>query len=391
MKKFTSAILCGAIILSAAILPVFTGTVHSNEITQLLENREYYEKDDILVKVYEFDCKDGIGGISLDVNYDSENNGNNLDFYDVTSTNGYYEVHHDNSVGRLSIGIISDKINIKEEQPDTTVKIAVGFKSLNKLQASFIKFSYDVRIFADANRKTNNNYNVSDSMYIYSGSTENVDYEEYVNNIVGNELCDTDTDITTDTDIDTDTATDTDTISDTDTQTDTDTNSDIDTPTDTDTNSDTDTPADTDTNSDTDNPTDTDTNSDTDTPTHTDTNSDTDTPTHTDTNSDTDNPTHTDTNSDTDNPTDTDTNSDTDNPIIEPPKYIYGDVDFDNKITSVDALIVLRNSVKLDELTPLKTKLGDVDGDENITSADSLEILRYSVGLKSDTLTGNVM
>ena len=343
MKKFTSAILCGAIILSAAILPVFTGTVHSNEITQLLENREYYEKDDILVKVYEFDCKDGIGGISLDVNYDSENNGNNLDFYDVTSTNGYYEVHHDNSVGRLSIGIISDKINIKEEQPDTTVKIAVGFKSLNKLQASFIKFSYDVRIFADANRKTNNNYNVSDSMYIYSGSTENVDYEEYVNNIVGNELCDTDTDITTDTDIDTDTATDTDTISDTDTQTDTDTNSDIDTPTDT------------------------------------------------DTNSDTDNPTHTDTNSDTDNPTDTDTNSDTDNPIIEPPKYIYGDVDFDNKITSVDALIVLRNSVKLDELTPLKTKLGDVDGDENITSADSLEILRYSVGLKSDTLTGNLM
>ena len=325
MKKFTSAILCGAIILSAAILPVFTVTVHSNEITQLLENREYYEKDDILVKVYEFDCKDGIGGISLDVNYDSENNGNNLDFYDVTSTNGYYEVHHDNSVGRLSIGIISDKINIKEEQPDTTVKIAVGFKSLNKLQASFIKFSYDVRIFADANRKTNNNYNVSDSMYIYSGSTENVDYEEYVNNIVGNELCDTDT------------------------------------------NSDTDTPADTDTNSDTDNPTDTDTNSDTDTPTHTDTNSD------------------------TDNPTDTDTNSDTDNPIIEPPKYIYGDVDFDNKITSVDALIVLRNSVKLDELTPLKTKLGDVDGDENITSADSLEILRYSVGLKSDTLTGNLM
>ena len=359
MKKFTSAILCGAIILSAAILPGFTGTIHSSEITQSLESKEYYEKDDILVKVYEFNCEDGIGGISLDVNYDSDNNGNNLDFYDVTSTDGYYEVHYDNSVGRLSIGIISDNINSCNEQADTTVKIAVGFKSLNILQASFIKFSYDVRIFADAKRKTNNNYNVSDSLYIYNSSTSDIDYKNYVNNIVGNKLGDTDTD----------TATDTDTISDTDTATDTYITSDTDTTTDTDTTSDTDTTTDTNIISDTDTATETDTNSDTDTATDTDTTTDTDTSTD----------------------TDTDTSTDNDKPIIEPPKYIFGDVDFDNNVTSLDALIVLRNSVKLDELNPLQTKLGDVDGDGNITSADSLEILRHSVGLKSDFLTGNIM
>ena len=61
-----------------------------------------------------------------------------------------------------------------------------------------------------------------------------------------------------------------------------------------------------------------------------------------------------------------------------------GDLDGDNAITSADALLILRMSVGLDEVTDAKRKLGDIDGDNDITSGDALALLRYSVGLSED-------
>lgn len=59
----------------------------------------------------------------------------------------------------------------------------------------------------------------------------------------------------------------------------------------------------------------------------------------------------------------------------------YGDVDNDSKITSADALSILRYSVKLDEFNKYQVKLADVNKDNNVDSLDSLTVLRYSVGL----------
>lgn len=69
--------------------------------------------------------------------------------------------------------------------------------------------------------------------------------------------------------------------------------------------------------------------------------------------------------------------------LMEPPKLILGDVDGDGEITSADALFALRQSVKLENLTPEAIKMADIDNDGEITSADSLSILRMSVGLEN--------
>ena len=63
--------------------------------------------------------------------------------------------------------------------------------------------------------------------------------------------------------------------------------------------------------------------------------------------------------------------------------YIYGDIDNDGKITSADSLLILRQSVNLENFDDIHKELADVDGDGVITSADALEVLRYSVGLPS--------
>ena len=60
---------------------------------------------------------------------------------------------------------------------------------------------------------------------------------------------------------------------------------------------------------------------------------------------------------------------------------MFGDVDWDGKITSADSLKVLRVSVKLETLEDYEIQLADVDGSHEINSADSLEILRCSVNL----------
>ena len=70
---------------------------------------------------------------------------------------------------------------------------------------------------------------------------------------------------------------------------------------------------------------------------------------------------------------------------------IIGDVDNDGRITSADALLVLRNSVGLEFFSDEVKKLADVDKDGKITSADSLDILRYSVGLSRNNDIGKTL
>ena len=62
---------------------------------------------------------------------------------------------------------------------------------------------------------------------------------------------------------------------------------------------------------------------------------------------------------------------------------LLGDVDGDNKINSLDSLLILRASVKLEDFDEVTTILADVDGDGKITSSDALEVLRFSVNLPS--------
>ena len=59
---------------------------------------------------------------------------------------------------------------------------------------------------------------------------------------------------------------------------------------------------------------------------------------------------------------------------------LMGDVDGDGLITTVDSLLVLRNSVGIQSFDETQLTAADVDGDGLITSSDSLFILRYCVG-----------
>ena len=68
--------------------------------------------------------------------------------------------------------------------------------------------------------------------------------------------------------------------------------------------------------------------------------------------------------------------------------YLMGDVDFDGRIDSGDALFVLRASVGLETVNDTLFKFADVDGDNKITAADSLDILRYSVNLSVNSNVG---
>ncbi len=58
----------------------------------------------------------------------------------------------------------------------------------------------------------------------------------------------------------------------------------------------------------------------------------------------------------------------------------YGDIDFNGKINSSDALLVLQKSVGLVSFNSLQNKYADVSGDGVINSTDALYILNKSVG-----------
>ena len=71
-------------------------------------------------------------------------------------------------------------------------------------------------------------------------------------------------------------------------------------------------------------------------------------------------------------------------PVIPAPgqqKKLKGDADGNGAINYMDALLVLRHSVGLEELSATTVKLCDVDNSGDLNYMDALLILRYSVGL----------
>ena len=65
-----------------------------------------------------------------------------------------------------------------------------------------------------------------------------------------------------------------------------------------------------------------------------------------------------------------------------------GDMDNDGMITANDALMILRSSIGVSELTIKQEKIADVDADNDITSSAALCVLRYSVNLGGNYRTG---
>lgn len=86
----------------------------------------------------------------------------------------------------------------------------------------------------------------------------------------------------------------------------------------------------------------------------------------------------------------TDVNSDdlvvskTDSGSIEVVELLYGDLNFDNRITAVDALMVLSSSTEEIELSEDAQKAGDVNGDGHVSVSDALQILYYSAEVIDD-------
>ena len=115
---------------------------------------------------------------------------------------------------------------------------------------------------------------------------------------------------------------------------------------------------------------------DTDKPTDTEKTIDTDS--HSDTDKSTD--IYIDPNIDTD--TSEDPNTDIDKPIDPSDGELYGDVDKDGAITANDALMILRQSIGMENFDAELIKLGDTDEDGYITANDALAVLRYSIGMQ---------
>ena len=69
-------------------------------------------------------------------------------------------------------------------------------------------------------------------------------------------------------------------------------------------------------------------------------------------------------------------------PTIPHNTFLIGDADFDGKITSADARLVLRFAIELESFTDLQRILADVDSDKTVTPSDARAVLRASVGLE---------
>ncbi len=63
---------------------------------------------------------------------------------------------------------------------------------------------------------------------------------------------------------------------------------------------------------------------------------------------------------------------------------IYGDVDGDGQITANDALMILRYTVSMEQLSEQSLIASDVDGDGSTTANDALAVLRYTVGITEE-------
>ena len=60
-------------------------------------------------------------------------------------------------------------------------------------------------------------------------------------------------------------------------------------------------------------------------------------------------------------------------------KPIKGDVNYDNKINSADALLILRHAVGLTTLSGNLLISADWNGDGKVNSSDALEVLKFAV------------
>lgn len=60
--------------------------------------------------------------------------------------------------------------------------------------------------------------------------------------------------------------------------------------------------------------------------------------------------------------------------------YMNADVNSDNQITSLDALMILQNVTGIVQFGDLQSYCADIDGDDTVTSADALKVLQYVVG-----------
>ena len=61
--------------------------------------------------------------------------------------------------------------------------------------------------------------------------------------------------------------------------------------------------------------------------------------------------------------------------------FIYGDVNNDKKVSMVDAVLIMRNTLGLNDLSADAAVRADVDGDGSVSIKDSINVLRYICGI----------
>lgn len=69
---------------------------------------------------------------------------------------------------------------------------------------------------------------------------------------------------------------------------------------------------------------------------------------------------------------------------VEVVDLLYGDINFDNKITSLDALMLLSATTEEISLGQVEMQAGDVNGDGEVTVSDALQILYFSAEMVED-------
>lgn len=65
------------------------------------------------------------------------------------------------------------------------------------------------------------------------------------------------------------------------------------------------------------------------------------------------------------------------------PGFVLGDANGDGEVNVTDALLVLRASMDITELSEIAALAADVDADGAVTASDALRILRYSMGISA--------
>ena len=185
------------LILCAVILPVGATPVKNTDSVNCLDGKIYYNKDDMILCVYELSFEQGIGCFELNVKY----NGDNFDFDSFFIDDSFTVEKHDNAAGKLRISAINNS-----EKKINSVKFAAGFRSLNMLDPDFIEFSPAVTRFYDCNIEKSDDFLFNSKTYVYTPTTE-ISYEDYANGLIKTETLTPDTDTDSDKPKDTETKT----------------------------------------------------------------------------------------------------------------------------------------------------------------------------------------